>query len=310
MQEHERSEPTRDRASFRAVLAWGALSAAGGLGFAVAFVLEANVAVLGLLLALAFGGLAAALRRLVLAHYPQVTGVEERPDLPSEGPAVDPGDVAIDPAVDEDTAAASRLRWGRRTILTAGGALAIGLLAPATSMGPTRPDVGLRTRWAEGTRLLDDDGRTLAPEALPEGGLDTVWPEGPDGGPLREELSAVVLIRAPEEDLGPPTDMDGVVDGNLVAYSKVCTHMGCPVGLFRAGTGVLFCPCHQASFDAGAGAVPTFGPAERALPQLPLRLEDGVLVAAGAFIGHVGPTTGLRPRQGRSTDRLLDEGGG
>lgn len=124
---------------------------------------------------------------------------------------------------------------------------------------------------------------------------------------MREELAAAVLVRAPRPDLGPPTDLDGVVDGNLVAYSKVCTHMGCPVGLFRAGTGVLFCPCHQASFDAAAGAVPTFGPAERALPQLPLRIEDGVIVAAGDFIGHVGPTTGLRPAEGRTPDRLLDD---
>ena len=295
MREYERTEPALDRGSFRAVALWCLVSAAAAIGFAVGFVVGASVAVLGMLLAVALAGIAAGLRRFVLASYPQVTGVEERPALPTDSDPAEETDRVLSPADDD----ASGQRMGRRTILVAGASIAVALVAPATAMGPTRPDIGLRTRWADGVRLLDDEGELLSPEALPAGGLDTVWPEGPDGQPVREELSSVVLVRVPRERLRQPTALDAVVDDNLVAYSKVCTHMGCPVGLFRAGTGALFCPCHQASFDATAGAVPTFGPAERPLPQLPLRLENGVLVAAGEFIGHVGPTTGLRPRQGR-----------
>ena len=305
MQEFERIDPSPDRGSFRVVALWALASAAGGIGFAVAFVLEADVAVLGILLAIALAGMAAAIRRYVLATYPQVTGVEERPALPTEAGSA--GQVEGVVTAGEQQPAGQRM--GRRTILVAGCGIAVGLVAPATAMGPTRPDIGLRTRWSDGVRLLDDEGELLSPAALPDGGLDTIWPEGPDGQPVREELSSVVLVRAPVDRLRPPTHLDGVVDGNLVAYSKVCTHMGCPVGLFRAGTGALFCPCHQASFDATAGAMPTFGPAERPLPQLPLRLEDGVLVAAGEFIGHVGPTTGLRPREGRPTPGEIEGSG-
>jgi ubiquinol-cytochrome c reductase iron-sulfur subunit len=83
-----------------------------------------------------------------------------------------------------------------------------------------------------------------------------------------------------------------VVDG-LVAYAKVCTHAGCPVGLFRERDDALFCPCHQSTFDVRRGAEPTFGPAARALPQLPLAVDDeGYLVAAGDFTEQVGPAFG------------------
>jgi ubiquinol-cytochrome c reductase iron-sulfur subunit len=77
---------------------------------------------------------------------------------------------------------------------------------------------------------------------------------------------------------------------NVVAYSKVCTHAGCPVALYREQDDALFCPCHQSTFDPSRGAVPTFGPAARALPQLPLGLDDqGYLVALDDFQAQVGP---------------------
>jgi ubiquinol-cytochrome c reductase iron-sulfur subunit len=78
------------------------------------------------------------------------------------------------------------------------------------------------------------------------------------------------------------------IDG-VVAYSKLCTHTGCPVGLYQAEAGLLLCPCHQSTFDVLDGARPVFGPAARALPQLPLGRNDrGELVALGDFSSPVG----------------------
>ncbi len=83
--------------------------------------------------------------------------------------------------------------------------------------------------------------------------------------------------------------MGWVVDG-IVAYSKLCTHVGCPVGLYQAQEALLLCPCHQSTFDVLAGAEPIFGPAARPLPQLPLAVDDeGYLVATGDFEAPVGP---------------------
>ena len=79
------------------------------------------------------------------------------------------------------------------------------------------------------------------------------------------------------------------VDG-IVAYSKLCTHVGCPVGLYQATSGLLLCPCHQSTFDVMDGAEPVFGPAARPLPQLPLDVDgDGYLIATGDFSDPVGP---------------------
>jgi ubiquinol-cytochrome c reductase iron-sulfur subunit len=76
-----------------------------------------------------------------------------------------------------------------------------------------------------------------------------------------------------------------------VAYSKICTHAGCPVGLYRAEEHALICPCHQSTFDVLNGGAPTYGPAARALPQLPISLmPDGTFVALGDFPEPVGPS--------------------
>jgi ubiquinol-cytochrome c reductase iron-sulfur subunit len=76
-----------------------------------------------------------------------------------------------------------------------------------------------------------------------------------------------------------------------VGYSKICTHAGCPVGLYRSEAHQLLCPCHQSTFDVLRGAVPVFGPAARPLPQLPMEVDDdGYLVARGDFNEPVGPS--------------------
>jgi ubiquinol-cytochrome c reductase iron-sulfur subunit len=114
-----------------------------------------------------------------------------------------------------------------------------------------------------------------------------VFPEGHEGAADAQAL----LIHVRDGSLKLPTDrLAAVPGGTHVAYSKICTHAGCPVGLYRAESQSLICPCHQSQFDVADGARPFFGPAARPLPQLPLGVgEDGVLVAQGDFYEPVGP---------------------
>ena len=82
----------------------------------------------------------------------------------------------------------------------------------------------------------------------------------------------------------------GLGPEGLLAFSKVCTHAGCPVGLYDVDTRTLLCPCHQSAFDVLRGAVPISGPAAWPLPQLPLKVTgDGTVEADGPLSAPVGP---------------------
>ena len=242
--------------------------------FAVGLVADAPIALYGGALAAALLLLGVAVRRYFTGRYPDITAVEPR----------------LGPPSDEDVPVADVQPVGpRRTFLTralvaAAGLLGISLLAPVASLGPSPGDTLRRTRWARGVRLVTSAGEPVRPEDVVTGGLASIWPEGSIG----HERSSVVLLRLQQLPL-EPTVSEWVVEG-LVAYSKVCTHAGCPVALFRERDNALFCPCHQSTFDPSRGATPTFGPAARALPQLPLGTDaDGYLVALGDFEALVGP---------------------
>src|SRR5690606_34527166 len=93
-----------------------------------------------------------------------------------------------------------------------------------------------------------------------------------------------------ERDFQAAEGREGWTPEHYIAYSKVCTHVGCPVGLYEADLGTLLCPCHQSTFDVYDAAKPVFGPAAKPLPQLPLEIDDdGVIVATGPFSDPVGP---------------------
>jgi ubiquinol-cytochrome c reductase iron-sulfur subunit len=118
------------------------------------------------------------------------------------------------------------------------------------------------------------------------GSVITVFPQGREGS----ADSQAVLIRVEDGALQLPPDRLAGAPGGLVAYSKVCTHAGCPVGLYETQTHRLLCPCHQSTFDVLRGAQPVFGPAARPLPQLPIEIgPDGLLRATGDFTEPVGP---------------------
>lgn len=181
--------------------------------------------------------------------------------------------------------------FGRRHLLTkmlVGSVAALGLAAlfPIRSLGP-RPGRGVKsTPYRDGVRLVTDAGAPIRPDDPGVGGVITAFPEGHVG----DETAQTLLIRLQPGQLQPQPGREDWTVNNVVAYSKVCTHAGCPVGLYQAERGELLCPCHQSTFDVFDGATPVFGPATRPLPQLPLGTDDdGNLIATGDFSGPVGP---------------------
>ncbi|TLP79386.1 ubiquinol-cytochrome c reductase iron-sulfur subunit [Nesterenkonia sphaerica] len=153
--------------------------------------------------------------------------------------------------------------------------------------------------WDEGVRLVrDPTGTPIRASDLTIGSAMHVIPENlreieSHGDRLAEKAKAVVLLmRLNPDDLKEPTPgrEDWGHDG-IIACSKVCTHVGCPVALYERHTHHLLCPCHQSTFDASEEFKVTFGPAGRPLPQLPITVDDeGFLIARSDFTEPVGPT--------------------
>ena len=173
-----------------------------------------------------------------------------------------------------------------RLLVGAGAALGAAVLFPIRSLGP-RPSKALTSSpFTRGTRLVRDDGARVRPSDLEVDGVLTVFPEGD----TTNEFAQVLLIRLPSDANQPRPGREGWSVDDLVAYSKICTHAGCPVGLFEAALGQLLCPCHQSTFDVYDGCRPIFGPAATSLPQLPLAIDDqGFVEADGPFSGPIGP---------------------
>jgi len=173
-----------------------------------------------------------------------------------------------------------------RALLAAAAALAAAAVFPIRSLGPSPGRSLFATAWRRGARLVTPDGALVSTADLPVGGVLTVFPEHQTE---RSDAQAIVVRVDPATYRPLPGRETWSPDGYL-AYSKICTHAGCPVGLYEQSSGSLFCPCHQSVFDVLEGATPTAGPATRPLPQLPLEVgSDGVLRAQGDFNAPVGP---------------------
>jgi ubiquinol-cytochrome c reductase iron-sulfur subunit len=150
------------------------------------------------------------------------------------------------------------------------------------------------TMWRKGTRLAyDPTGRPIKASDLTIGSVAHVQPADLDEAehPLDEKAKAVVLaIRLDPRDIVSEQGEGWSYDG-IVAYSKICTHVGCPVALYEQQTHHLLCPCHQSTFDVADSAKVVFGPAKRPLPQLPITVDDeGYLIAQSDFHQPVGPS--------------------
>lgn len=195
-------------------------------------------------------------------------------------------------------AAASGL--GRRSIIKRSLGLSMGLvgLSPLLflrDLGPLPEKQLETTSWKTGTRLVTDPGnRPIKPSDLEVGAVAQVLPELAEG----EERTlnnigkdAVLLIRLrPEEFQLSPERLSWTHEG-IIAFSKICSHMGCAVALYEQQTKHLLCPCHQSTFDVPRAAKVIFGPAARPLPQLAITLDsEGYLVARQPFTEAVGPS--------------------
>lgn len=189
---------------------------------------------------------------------------------------------------------------GRRKLIRNSllGALApLGLLAiiPLRDLGPLPGDSLNHTAWRKGKRLVTDPtGSPIKASDVPIGGVVHVQPEGIDDLPqsINERAKAAALvIRLAPEDLHERADRKGWSYNGIVCYSKICTHVGCPVGLYEQQTHHLLCPCHQSTFDVTQNCAVIFGPAARPLPQLKLGVDaDGYLIAEQDFQEPVGPS--------------------
>jgi quinol---cytochrome c reductase iron-sulfur subunit len=258
------------------------LSAAASAGLFVVYLFGGQPQLEGALLGLALGGIGASLivwGKRLLPHE-QVTA-DRVPVSPPEEQA------RAREAIDAGTQPLVR----RRTLLTglgvAGAALLGALALPVRSLGPA-PGRSLReTPWRSGSLVVDETGAAVSAAEFRQGQVLTVFPEGAVGSADGQ----AVLVRVDPSLLRLPTGRESWTPEGLVAYSKVCTHAGCPVALYLEQAQTLRCPCHQSVFSVLEAGQPLGGPAARPLPQLPLEIDEGGLLrATGDFSGPVGPS--------------------
>jgi ubiquinol-cytochrome c reductase iron-sulfur subunit len=192
------------------------------------------------------------------------------------------------------------------------GLAPVGLVAAAPLIGgliksPTRDNILFRTGWdpagngGRPVRLTREDGTPIRPEDVSIGGQITVFPGIPGGATNEHADSPTLLIHLRSDDAARSREQakpvnEGAQWENFVAYSKICTHAGCPASLYEQQTNRLLCPCHQSQFLITDNARPIFGPATRSLPQLPITVdEEGFFVATSDYKVAVGPAFWERP---------------
>jgi ubiquinol-cytochrome c reductase iron-sulfur subunit len=196
-------------------------------------------------------------------------------------------------------AGAEESGFGRRKLIrtTMFGALALVPLSGVVllrDLGPL-PEKKLRsTLWAKGKQLINmNTNEPLRPEDIVVGSLTFAMPEGleEDSHDFQKEIAkaALMIVRIQPDDIKDKRELEWSHEG-IVAYSKICTHVGCPISLYEQQTHHVLCPCHQSTFDLSDGARVIFGPAGHALPQLRIGVNDaGYLEALGDFDEPVGP---------------------
>jgi ubiquinol-cytochrome c reductase iron-sulfur subunit len=302
-------DPHHAKNAERLVASLFVLAFLAGCGFIAAYiglpvgpvdaVLRSNLA-LGISLSVVLLALGAGSMIWVRHLTPNIEIEEERHDLNSA-----PADRAAFQREFAEGAAISQVTKRplvRRTMLLATAPLALAPLVLLRDMGPL-PGTSLRhTVWRKGLRAVTYGGnRPLRPaDMTAPGSMITVIPEGYQDDEDALAKAGVILIKFAPGELHIPNNYDGgalvstmdwTINNTIVAYSKICTHVGCPVALYEETTHHILCPCHQSTFDAANGANVIFGPAARALPQLPLTLNaDGFIVAASDFTQPVGPS--------------------
>jgi quinol---cytochrome c reductase iron-sulfur subunit len=292
-------DPAKARKAERLVVTLFLLSMLASLGFIAAYVifpvhsidrvLRSNLA-LGSSMALAFLLLAAGAVVWVRNVMPDVELTEQR--KPMASPEQDREAFAETFKEGAEASQFTKRPILRRSLIAATVPLGLAPLVLLRDMGPL-PGTSLRhTVWRKGMRLVvNGTNAPLRPADFDTpGGMITVIPEGYQDNDVALAKAATIIIKFAPGQLQPPTVMNWTVD-NIVAYSKICTHVGCPAALYEQTTHHILCPCHQSTFDAPRGATVLFGPASRPLPQLPITTNaEGYLVAQSDYHEPVGPS--------------------
>ncbi|KAA9393375.1 Rieske (2Fe-2S) protein [Kocuria coralli] len=225
--------------------------------------------------------------------------VEERHDVVTEAQRADAEQI-VDTILDES--GIKRRPLIRNTLIGAAVIAPLPFVGLLRDLGPLNLTPLRHTLWEEGVRLVrDPSGTPIMASDVTLGSTFHVLPENLSGlshdeGYLDEKAKAVVLLMRLDPDTVnvSPEREDWNVDG-IFAYSKVCTHVGCPIALYEQHTHHLLCPCHQSTFDLADECRVIFGPASRPLPQLPISVDaDGYLVARSDFHEPVGPSYSQR----------------
>ena len=296
---HRDLTPAEARSAERKVSALFLLSVLGVVGFVFVYVFgepdfgEPNnpyfTPLLGTFMAIALFGIGAGAVLWAKLLMPDEEAVQERHPFGSPP--------------EERAATAQALKEGfgqaniaRRPLLIGslalgGGALALLPVPFLFGLGPFqhKERVLATTAWREGVRLIRQNGTPVRLGDLQVGAVESVFPDVEHGTKIADSPTLLIRMR-PEELQVVEGREDWSYDGHI-AYSSICTHLGCPVKLYEQQTHHLFCPCHQSTFAANEGCKVVFGPAARPLPQLAIRVdEEGYFVAQGDYDEPVGPS--------------------
>jgi ubiquinol-cytochrome c reductase iron-sulfur subunit len=267
------------------------LAATAAVGFIVVYAGGADTQWLGLLLGGAFALLAIGSILTGKALVPQERKEEERRSLDHEREDLD---VAV--YFQESGEGITRRGFLKAATGVAGLTVVGAMAVPLASCGPFLDVEQLRRMaWSRGRRLVDHAGKPLRAEDIAVGAMVPAFAEGVD----RDRIDAsLIVVRMHEEDLHLPPPRTSWAPRGILAFSKICTHAGCAVSMFRyplypvkVPRPALVCPCHYSTFDPARGGEVIFGPAGRPLPQLPVAIDgNGELRAAGRMSGPVGPS--------------------
>jgi ubiquinol-cytochrome c reductase iron-sulfur subunit len=193
----------------------------------------------------------------------------------------------------------------RNSLLGAMAAMGLPAIVFLRDLGPLPGDKLAHTVWKKGMRVVQDvDGARIRPGDMQVGQLVNAEPEvffetNAEGEPEYEGTAllqakakaAVILVRMHPDDIKASKDRENWGVDGILCFSKICTHVGCPISLWEQQTHHLLCPCHQSTFDLADNGKVVFGPANRSLPQLPLTVDaEGYLVAQSGFHEPVGPS--------------------
>ncbi len=247
----------------------------------------------GIGMTLALGGLGMAVIGVAKWLLPDEESVQERHDGRSDDFDRQTTVASIKEMIDSSQIGRRKLILGPMLLSVLGlTALAIAPLAGLIK----KPGRQLfTTPWKDGVRLVRDDGTPLRPEDMKPGSIATVFP-GVPGGLLSADAATMLIRLRPADKVHVRPGREGYRYGDYYAYSKICTHAGCPVGLYEAQDQRLLCPCHQSQFNVLDGCRPIFGPASRSLPQLPIGIDsEGYFVAKSDYREAVGPAFWERP---------------